>query len=150
MDKPISSYKETKAVKSKKAPVSDFPLEGDTLREQVLKAGNVTVKTLGRILSKGIIKTEALLEAESVRHVCDRQGKLIRTEKTPHLDIQLRAAKQSIEVAGGFPTRATDGGKGTGGVVIHVHLPWQGKDKAPQVIDAEGVAIPAEKRSRAT
>lgn len=132
-------------VKKKKPTQTEFPLAGDTLREQVLKAGGVTVECLGRILSKGIVKTEQLMEAESVRFVCDRQGKLIRKEQTPHLDVQLRAAKQAIEVAGGFPTRFQDGGKGKdAGVTIQIVLPWQGKD-GQHVIEAKGSEIKADK-----
>ncbi len=127
---------------------TEFPLAGDTMREQVLKAGKVTTKELGGLLRKGIMKTEECLEARAVQFFSNKAGEVVSERTRPHLDIQLRAAKQAIEVAGGFPTRFQDGGKDTGGVDIHIHLPWPGKQEDKKVIEAEGTVIPAEKGPR--
>ena len=127
---------QNKVKHQREAPLT--PLPEKTLREAVLKAAGITTEELGRLARKGISKTEAMMEAESVRFVCDRKGKVIREEKTAHLDVQLRAAKELIELTGVKPSRAVDGGKDTGGVVIHVHLPWSGKECRPEVIEAQG------------
>ncbi len=135
----------------KKPPQSEFPLalSGGSLREEVLKAGGVTVDELGWCIRIGLLKAKEILNAQT-SNFARYQGRLGETKQTPDNQAQLSAAKMLLELAGAFPTRTGDGGKDSGGVVIHVHLPWSGKDDAPEVIEAHGVAIPTDKAPRTT
>ena len=126
---------QNKVKRQREAPLT--PLPEKTLREAVLKAAGVTTEELGRLARKGITKAEKLLEAEETRFF-QYQGVVCSKRTVKSLDTQLRAAKELIELTGVKPSRAVDGGKDTGGVVIHVHLPWSGKEDKPEVIEAQG------------
>ncbi len=145
----VSSYIGESADSKHKKPQSDFPLSGDSLREQVLKAGGVTVEQLGWYLRIAIMKAKEKLSAKQTVYA-KYQGSLGESAEIDDNSTQLASAKMLLELAGAFPTRFQDGGKDKTGVVIHVHLPWQGKENDKEVIEAQGSVIPADKGADAT
>ncbi len=132
--------KKNKAI-VKKTPQSQFPVPGDTMREQVLKAAGLDIKELGAIVREGVTTAVEQLTARQMVFA-KYQGSLGESIDLPDNAVQLSAAKVLLELGGAFPTRFQDGGKGQAPTKIVVQLSWgPGKGQEAQIIEAKGTEV---------
>lgn len=96
---------------------------GENLREEILRQAGITPQELGRLLKKALDKAEEKLEAKKV-HFFSYMGKVYEVRELPDHDTQLSASKQIMELAGAFPSKFQDRGKGESNVQIVVNIPW--------------------------